>query len=364
MKYLFTIILLLLSFQLTLAQNTEKADGPFKKYYDSGELHLEGEYQSKKPVGTWKSYHKNGQVLSIYSYKNGKRSKEFISYYEDGSLESKIEKEEDTYIKRSYYNSGKLKTLSEVGNGYYKEYLENGKLLIESSYRDYELFGQWKRYYENGQLEWMVVYKYGYRDGLYKHYYQNGDLKLEGNLSKDKVDGEEKRYLTNRVLEWSGNYNKGLLNGNWTKFDEVGTEIEKVKFKKGVATKSDSPNILIPSKIPEGITETLPIFPGCEDSLTNKTRSVCMNTNMNKFISKNFNTNLSKGLAPGKKRMKVDFKIEKNGKIEVVKVNGPSIKLQLEAYRVMNILPKFKPAIQNGKAVCFPGSIPITFVVQ
>jgi len=362
MKSIFTILLVLFSFHLSFSQNYP--DGPFKDYYDSGELKVEGQYKNKKRVGAWKSYYKNGQISKLYSYKNGKRNKINTSYYKDGIVKSKTEKIGDEYIGTGFYKSGKLKYKRQVETGYYNGYFESGAIKTEANYLEFDLIDEWKRFYENGQLAWLVTYKDGYRHGAYKHYYQNGDIKLEGSNSKDKVDGEEKRFLINNVLEWEGNYSKGLMNKTWTKFNTNGDEIEKIKYKKGVASNSLYTDLLIPTKVAEGVTDIIPIYPGCEDSLTNKTRKACMNRNVNSFIVKNFNKNIAKNLTSGKKRIIVNFKADKNGNIEIVKVVAPSVNLQIEAYRVIKLLPKLTPALQNGKFKIFPFSIPIVFQVQ
>ncbi|WP_299098811.1 toxin-antitoxin system YwqK family antitoxin [uncultured Winogradskyella sp.] len=361
MKYIVLVVLCLFTFQFTIAQI--QPDGPYKKYYDSGELLLEGQYLSNKRASTWKSYYKNGQVKSIYSYKDGKQNKDFISYYEDGSLKSKTEKEDDTYIKRSFYKSGELKTINELGNGYFKKFLKNGKLLVESTYSNSELSGEWKQFYENGQIAWIVTYKDGYRHGMYKQYYENGDIKLEGNISKDKVNGQEKRFLKNRELEWTGTYQKGQLHGTWTKFNAEGSKPEKIKFKNGLSSNKEFRKIITPTKVPDGVTQRIPIYPGCEKALTNRKRKTCMNNNVSAFILKNFNTNLAKGLLPGKKRIFIKFKANKKGEIEVIDVAGPTPSLKLEAYRVIKMLPKVVPAMQDGKLKNFPFSIPIVFQV-
>ena len=362
MKLIFTIILFLFSIQLSFAQ--DQPDGPFIDYYDTGELKVEGQYKNDKRVGAWKSYHKNGQISRLYSYNKGKRNKEYISYYNNGTLKNITEKIDDEYISTGYYKSGDLKYKRQVETGYYKGYFESGVIKLEANYLEHDLVGEWKRFYENGQLEWFVTYKDGYRHGLYKQYYENGDLKTEGNNSKDKVHGEEKRFLENNVLEWTGNYNKGLLSGSWTKYSAIGDKSEKVKFKKGIASKSQFVDVLTLTKVAEGITEFIPIYPGCENALTNKTRKACMNRNIKMFIVKTFNKDIANGLSSGKKRIIIKFKLDKKGDIEIVKVTGPSAPLKLEAYRVVKMLPKIKPAIQRGKPVIFPFSLPIVFQVQ
>lgn len=364
MKYLFILIIFLLSIQFSVAQ--DHPDGPYKKFYDTGELKIEGQYEDNVKTGRWKKFYKNGQISILYSYKNGIRNKENISYYEDGIVKSKTEKKGDYYIRFGYYESGKLKYERRLQSGYYRSYFESGSIDIEATYLDNELVGKWKKHYENGEIEWIVNYEEGYRQREYKNFYDNGDLKLEGYNFKDKIYGEEKRYLPNNVLEWKGNYEGGLLVKTWIKFDAKGNKIEKIKFKKGIPKSIEFQDVLKPTKIPDGVTEHMPVFPSCEKALTNSIKKKCANQVVAKFIISNFNKNMiSKlGLSPGKKQIFVIFKIDKTGQVKDVKAKAPHPKLEAEAIRIIKMLPKVKPGTQKKIPVTMPFSIPIIFNVQ
>ena len=57
-------------------------------------------------------------------------------------------------------------------------------------------------------------------------------------------------------------------------------------------------------------------------------------------------------------------KIDKKGNVTGVRSRAPHPRLEKEAARVINMLPKMKPGRQRGKAVVVPYSLPITFQVQ
>ena len=88
-----------------------------------------------------------------------------------------------------------------------------------------------------------------------------------------------------------------------------------------------------------------------------------MNMFVNKHIGKNFNTSIADSLPPGKKRVFVQFKIDKDGIIKDIKARGPSAELEQEAKRVVATLPQFIPGKQKGELVVVPFSIPIVFQV-
>ena len=63
-------------------------------------------------------------------------------------------------------------------NGEYKEWYENGQLYVECVYKDDKIEGEYKEWYENGQLYAECVYKNGIFDGEYKEWYENGKLRV------------------------------------------------------------------------------------------------------------------------------------------------------------------------------------------
>ena len=118
MKYIFNIILFLFCLQLSFAQDKPE-DGPYKEYYESGEVKIEGYYENKKRVDEWKRYHKNGQVARIYSYVDGKLNKEQISFFKNGKVSNKTEKVGNDYIMYGYFESGELEYERKRTTGYY-----------------------------------------------------------------------------------------------------------------------------------------------------------------------------------------------------------------------------------------------------
>lgn len=119
-------------------------------------------------------------------------------------------------------------------------------------------------------------------------------------------------------------------------------------------------------EVPFNVIENVAVFPGCEKKKGNNAKKACMNEKVNKFIGKKFNTDLAGdlGLPPGKKRIFVQFKVDKSGNITNIVARGPHPGLEKEAKRVIGQLPKMKPGKQRGKPVVMPFSIPIVFQVQ
>jgi TonB family protein len=53
--------------------------------------------------------------------------------------------------------------------------------------------------------------------------------------------------------------------------------------------------------------------------------------------------------------------IEADGTISKIRTKGPHPLLEKEAVRIMRLLPIFRPAMHEGRAVAVPYSIPLTF---
>ncbi len=84
------------------------------------------------------------------------------------------------------------------------------------------------------------------------------------------------------------------------------------------------------------------------------------------FIGEKFNADLAQelNLKPGKKRIAVQFVIDKQGNIADIKTRAPHEALREEAKRVVNLLPKMIPAKQEGENVGVKFNLPIVFEVQ
>ena len=117
-------------------------------------------------------------------------------------------------------------------------------------------------------------------------------------------------------------------------------------------------------EVPFAVIENVPEYPGCERG-SNAEKRKCMSDKIAKFVQRKFNTDLAGDLGlSGRQRISVIFKIDKNGNVTGVRSRAPHPRLEKEAARVINMLPKMKPGRQRGKPVIVPYSLPITFQVQ
>ncbi|MFZ2284034.1 MAG: energy transducer TonB, partial [Lutibacter sp.] len=85
-----------------------------------------------------------------------------------------------------------------------------------------------------------------------------------------------------------------------------------------------------------------------------------------KHVNSKFNADLASelGLTPGIKKIFVMFKIDKTGEITDIQARAPHKRLEAEAIRVVQSLPKMTPGKQRGRAVGVKYSLPIAFKVE
>ncbi|WP_435254289.1 M56 family metallopeptidase [Tenacibaculum sp. A30] len=113
--------------------------------------------------------------------------------------------------------------------------------------------------------------------------------------------------------------------------------------------------------IPFSLLDKVPTFPGCAEGDKD-----CFNRSLQQFVKDNFNVSIVEGLGleSGKKRIYVQFKIDKEGKVIDVKARAPHPTLQQYAEELAQKLPQMEPGIKNGTKVQVGYTLPITFEVK
>ncbi|WP_299551908.1 energy transducer TonB [Seonamhaeicola sp.] len=111
--------------------------------------------------------------------------------------------------------------------------------------------------------------------------------------------------------------------------------------------------------------EEVPVYPGCENKKTNDARKKCMSEKLTKLIRKKFDTSLGDELGlSGRQTVLTQFTIDKQGNVIDIQTRAPHPRLNKEAERVINKVPKMKPGKQRDKPVKVRYTLPIIFDVQ
>ena len=127
-------------------------------------------------------------------------------------LSKKILNGRNYYIldNEGYYN-GKIKIL----------YDDSDKIRAEGQIEKGLKSGEWKYYYENGNIEKIENYKFGELNGICMRFYETGELLEKGEMKYDKMEGIWQSYYKNGNVDTETYYylNK-QTNGIWKKFYE------------------------------------------------------------------------------------------------------------------------------------------------
>jgi len=113
--------------------------------------------------------------------------------------------------------------------------------------------------------------------------------------------------------------------------------------------------------IPFSLLDKVPTFPGCAEGDKD-----CFHKSVSKFVQDNFDMSITKdlGLSAGKKRIYVQFKIDKEGKVVDVRGRAPHPILKKYAEELAQKLPQMEPGEYRGKKVQVGYALPITFEVK
>lgn len=124
-------------------------------------------------------------------------------------------------------------------------------------------------------------------------------------------------------------------------------------------------NSIKDTEVPFAVIDKVPVFPDCDESLSNKEIKDCFSGKISTFVGQNFNVKMAKNKnLNGVQRIITKFVINEEGVIEDIKVRAPHPELEKETKRVISLLPKMKPGIHKGKAVKVPYALPIQFKVE
>lgn len=114
--------------------------------------------------------------------------------------------------------------------------------------------------------------------------------------------------------------------------------------------------------VPFVLVEQAPRYPGCKGK-TEEDYKKCFNEKIMRFVSKKFNTNFEIGLS-GKQKIFVLFEIDKNGNVTNIKAKAAHKRLEKEAIKVVNKLPKMEPGKQRNRNVGVKYTLPIVLEVN
>lgn len=179
-------------------KNSDLQHGSYKAYNAAtDQLQVERTYAQGKMEGVEKFYYPSGKLESTLSYKDGIQHGPFKYYYEDGQLkqEGAFEAGKIVGLLKTYYPDGQLQEevthVDGVTEGPFKEYNPNGTLKAEGAYtskgekEDLEQ-GVFLAYDENGELDRRMICNQGMCCTVWTA--KNGDMKPSSDLCRTIIE--------------------------------------------------------------------------------------------------------------------------------------------------------------------------------
>jgi len=154
-------------------------DGVYKRFHESGFLKEEITYKDGQRNGPFKTYHYTGEIWEEGSYCDNNIFESldgpYKMYYENGQLQLETVYKNSKEIGPTKYYDYKGKRYYKRKNGVFKTYHSNGEIDTSESYKNGLLHGLRKRFWDNGQLMFKEKYINGkIQDGEYVEYDEDG----------------------------------------------------------------------------------------------------------------------------------------------------------------------------------------------
>lgn len=132
-----------------------------------------------------------------------------------------------------------LDTVKGVKEGFYKIYHADGKTVsIERNYKNDQMDGQEKVYFESGKLKVEATYAEGALEGPFKEYFEDGKVMQEGTYKANNLEGELKTYYPNGQLKDIATMSESIENGPFEEYFDNGKLKAKGTFANGKNTEN------------------------------------------------------------------------------------------------------------------------------
>lgn len=207
-----------------IVDNSGNRQGPWKEYYETGELKAEGSYKDNLKVGKWKYYYRDGNLEQIGDYLRGMPEGIWTWYYPN----QEVWREEE-------YRMGRE-------DGPSVEYSDSGQVIAQGEYIDGFKEGEW--FFQLNDHRAEGTYFEGLRNGEWRHYFLDSDqLRFKGRFENGQPTGAHVYYYPNGQVKRRGNYSAGEKDGLWEYFTEGGARIITIEYEDGKEIKYNGERI-------------------------------------------------------------------------------------------------------------------------
>lgn len=247
------IIINIIEYKLGFMRSQEKINrkdaqglrtGMWKEFYPDGKVKTEVTFSEGKKHGYYKEFDPKGQLLNVYKYVMDvidtdapelARLDVKTEYYEDGTkkYEGTFKEGKPVGVHNLFDTKGEItKTklytdegilagegiMDVAGNqqGPWIEYHQNGQVKGKGEYKDGKRIGEWTFFHPNGKTEQKGKYdKKGRAQGEWKWYYESGNLLREETYLNDLREGPMTEYSDTGNIVTKGEFVEGMKEGKW-----------------------------------------------------------------------------------------------------------------------------------------------------
>lgn len=216
------LILLLIPFgingQVVINQTDTKSlkQGFWQKEYPNGKPVYQGYFVDDKPVGEWKRFYETGSLKAHLLYDSLSNRVKARLFDPSGKPVAEGSYTSETKTGPWIYFADGIKIAEEnflngKKNGICRKFYPSGQLLEESEWKDDQLDGKYRAFFNNGKPYLECLYKSGQRNGYCISYFPSGSVETEGYYENDLPE----RFW--KFLDEKGNtrfeliYKKGIL---------------------------------------------------------------------------------------------------------------------------------------------------------
>ncbi len=240
MKYFFSIACLLSFFHIFSQNVGQPGNDSIINYTD-----IQGNKQGK-----WIKKYNKDQIAYIAYFKDNKLVGTYKRWYTSGALKSEIQYNNDGSVgyARHYWDNGKLMAKGKYINQNVKDsiweyYGVDGALMMKESYLKGVLHGPSFSYYRSKQVSRKIPYDNGKIHGVYKEYFdESGFTRIEIYYEHGVRKGPIKVYFENGKIYIDGYYVNDLPHGKWIVYNEDGTIKKELEYINGKLKNEDQVN--------------------------------------------------------------------------------------------------------------------------
>jgi len=198
-------------------------NGPARLFFSDGKTTAIGVIKDHQIGDKWQHYLHNGHPDYIKNINNG--TGWLTWYYDNGKVKDSDYYEDEKSFNITHWN-------------------ENGHLKSSDEFKDHNLNGLHKEFYDDGNIEVTGYTVNGKRNGEEKFWYEDGKLQATKYQINGIPNGPQTTYSENGKIELTGNYLNGKADGDFKKYDENGKVVRELVFKDGALIKNKTSDSL------------------------------------------------------------------------------------------------------------------------